>query len=246
MNLQVTANVSKCSASLRKAWRITAIEKRVTRTIFYIGNFKSRSIDPDVKEGIANNMISLLRRGGIAAAVCALSGCAVPLFAGITLNEVSTAGSVVSTLATGKGLGDHALDLATGDDCRFLEGLVRKDRNICETPGSPGTAGDFQGVSDLASAHPAADRPSLKEHSVGPIASTLADRDVDRPAKRKATQVAAIDSTPTSIPVPIPAPVGSISGWQTAPVAVPLAQAPASVGPAAPGTAAFAAVPKYY
>ena len=191
-------------------------------------------------------MISLLRRGSVVVAACALSGCAAPLFAGITLNEISTAGSVVSTLATGKGLGDHALDVATGDDCRFLEGLMRKDRNICETPGSPGTAGDFQGVSDLVSAHPAADRPSLTEHSVGPVASTLADRDVGRPAERKAAQVAAVPSTPTSVPAPIAAPAGSMAGWQTAAGAVPLAEAPAGVGPAAPGTAALAALPKYY
>jgi hypothetical protein len=185
---------------------------------------------------MVHNMISLLRRGSVLAAVCALSGCAVPLFAGVTLNEISTAGSVVSTLATGKGLGDHALDLATGDDCRFLEGLVRKDRNICETPGSPSTAGDFQGMPDLVSAHPAADRPSLKEHSVGPIASTLADRDLNRAAERKATQVAAIDLTPTSIP--IPAGAESISGRQMAAGAVALAAAPASLGPVTPGTAA--------
>jgi hypothetical protein len=208
-------------------------------------NCESGSIDPGTKEGLARNMISLLRRGSIVAAACALSGCAVPLFAGITLNEISTAGSVVSTLATGKGLGDHALDLATGDDCRFLEGLVRNDRNVCETPGSPGTAGDFQGVTDLVSAHPAADRPSLKEHSVGPIASTLADRDVERPAKRKATQVAATVSTPTPVPAPIPAPAGSISGARD-PGAVYLAAAPAGVDPAAPGTVTPGALPNNY
>lgn len=117
-----------------------------------------------------HNMFSFYRRGSLVVAVCALSGCAIPLFAGITLNEMSTAGSVVSTLATGKGLGDHALDLVTGDDCRVLEGMMSKDRKICEKTGSPRTAGDFQGIANLASTRPPADRPSLRQHSVGPIA----------------------------------------------------------------------------
>jgi hypothetical protein len=145
-------------------------------------------------------MMSFIRRSTIAVAACALSGCAVPLFAGLTLNEVSTAGSLVSTLATGKGLGDHALDLATGGDCRVLESLMSKDRNICEKPGSPRTADDFHGIASLASTHPAVDRPSVREHTVGPIAATLADRDSGQPARKKATQIAAVPLTPASIP----------------------------------------------
>ncbi len=199
-----------------------------------------------VKQGIMQKIISCLWRGSVAAFAFALSGCAVPLFAGITLNEVSTAGSAISTLASGKGLGDHALDLATGYDCRVLEGSLSKDRHICEKPGSPRTASDFQGISELASARPAANRPSLQQHSMGPIASTLADRNADRPVKERTMQVAAARPTPASIPRPIPATAALPSAVPMAPGAVSIAAMPASYGAAVPGATAPAILPQYY
>jgi len=51
-----------------------------------------------------------------------------------------------STATTGKGLEDHALSYATGKDCNFIEGILRKDRKVCETPGSPATKEDFKGL----------------------------------------------------------------------------------------------------
>lgn len=185
-------------------------------------------------------MLSLFSRVSVIVAACALSGCAVPLFAGITLNQMSTAGSVVSTLATGKGLGDHALDVVTGDDCRFLEGLMSKDRKICEKPGAPNTAGDFQGLASLDSKQPAAKRPSAQEHSVGPMASTLADRNFDRPAKAKPMQVAAARPVPATAPAAPP----RTSGAYTASGASPQAAPAVATSVTNPPIAAYA--PQYY
>jgi hypothetical protein len=178
------------------------------------------------------NMNSFLRRACAVFAACALSGCAAPLIAGLTLNEMSTAASVVSTVATGKGTGDHALSFITGDDCRVLEGLMSADRKICEKPGSPRTAGDFQGIAGLASAHPA-DSPSLKEHSMGPMASTLADRNSHRLDTKKTTLVAAAPAAQAKLPAPLPAPA-------------PVAATPAAYVPAPPATYVPATWPQYY
>lgn len=68
-----------------------------------------------------------------------LSGCAGTIVAGLTLSELLTAGSIGSTLITGKGLGEHAMDMATGKDCRIIEGVFRADRDICEEEGSGAT-----------------------------------------------------------------------------------------------------------
>ena len=75
-----------------------------------------------------------------------MSGCAVPIVGGLTLSEMSTGASLVSTGLTGKSLGDQALGAVTGDDCSMMEGVVRADRHICETPGSPATQKDFKGI----------------------------------------------------------------------------------------------------
>ncbi len=80
----------------------------------------------------------------------ALSGCATPLFAGLTLGELSLAASLFSAAATGKGLGEHAMDVATGRDCRIVEGLARDDRRICEREDSPAVEHDWTGLARLA------------------------------------------------------------------------------------------------
>jgi hypothetical protein len=66
-----------------------------------------------------------------------LAGCAAP--------AVLAVGGA-SAIGTGKGLTDHALDAATGEDCSVVEGAVRADRKVCERPGSPATREDFDGV----------------------------------------------------------------------------------------------------
>ncbi|MBI3675798.1 MAG: hypothetical protein HY243_04195 [Proteobacteria bacterium] len=75
-----------------------------------------------------------------------LTACAAPLVAGLTIGDVSTIAGLASTATTGKGLTDHALSYATGKDCNLVESVLRKDRKLCETPGSPATQEDFKGV----------------------------------------------------------------------------------------------------
>lgn len=77
--------------------------------------------------------------GAFLCAAC-LSGC-VAAPASIILTEV------VPRAINGKGLPEDAADLVTGKDCRVFEGVVRKDRQICETRGSPETRKDFKGLS---------------------------------------------------------------------------------------------------
>ena len=45
---------------------------------------------------------------------------------------------------------DPGADLATGKNCRLIEGVVRDDRKVCETQNSPATKKDFKGLSGLA------------------------------------------------------------------------------------------------
>lgn len=83
--------------------------------------------------------------------LCALvlSGCGIPLIAGMTLAELSTAGSLVTTAATGKGLGEHAMDAATGRDCRIFESMVRTDRKLCERKDSLALEKDWKGLASI-------------------------------------------------------------------------------------------------
>jgi len=75
-----------------------------------------------------------------------LTGCAGTIIAGLTVSELLTAGSITSSLLTGKGLGEHALDVVTGQDCRILEAVFRSDRAVCEPKDSIATEGDFKGL----------------------------------------------------------------------------------------------------
>ena len=76
-----------------------------------------------------------------------LSNCvAFPVLGGLTLNELSSGTSFISTGLTGKSLGEHGLDLATGKDCRLIEAAFRDDRKVCEERGSVATARDFKGL----------------------------------------------------------------------------------------------------
>ncbi|MEQ1753450.1 MAG: hypothetical protein ABL973_04890 [Micropepsaceae bacterium] len=74
-----------------------------------------------------------------------LSGCAGTI-AGVSLSSINSFAGFASTLFTGADLGEHVASLVTGKDCRFSEGLVREDRNICEEPGSAATRDDFHGI----------------------------------------------------------------------------------------------------
>jgi len=71
----------------------------------------------------------------------------VPLLAlltgGCALGVAATGASVA---ASGKTVTDHALDAATGKDCRLVQGASRSDRDVCEKPGSAATRKDFKGL----------------------------------------------------------------------------------------------------
>lgn len=82
---------------------------------------------------------------GILASTTILSGCAGTI-AGISLSSISSFAGLASTLFTGADLGEHAASIVTGKDCRFSEGLLREDRDVCEEPGSAATRGDFHGI----------------------------------------------------------------------------------------------------
>jgi hypothetical protein len=79
----------------------------------------------------------------------ALSGCGIPLFAGLTIAELSTAGSFVTTAATGKGLSEYAMDAVSGRDCRIFESLIRDDRKVCEPTDSLATKKDWKGLASI-------------------------------------------------------------------------------------------------
>lgn len=79
----------------------------------------------------------------------ALAGCATPIFAGMTVSEFGFFGSLFSTAATGKGLGEYAMDAATGRDCRIIEGLAREDRKVCEQKNSPALENDWRGLASV-------------------------------------------------------------------------------------------------
>jgi hypothetical protein len=74
--------------------------------------------------------------------------------------------TVLPHIINGKGLPEDAADLVTGKDCRVVEGVVRKNRQICETRGSSETH-DFKGLAglfeDQAPRHVADDRSALSE-----------------------------------------------------------------------------------
>lgn len=74
-----------------------------------------------------------------------LGGCALPAIGALTINHMFTAVSLTSTLISGKGLGDHAMDVATGQDCRLLDAALRIERAVCEPMGSEETEKDFKG-----------------------------------------------------------------------------------------------------
>jgi hypothetical protein len=90
-----------------------------------------------------------------------LGGCGTEIVAGLTLGQLSTGISLVSTLFTGKGTTELAFDVVTGQDCRFLEGAMRSDRTFCEPHDSVATRDDFRGLmalldDDAASGDPVA------------------------------------------------------------------------------------------
>jgi len=78
-----------------------------------------------------------------------LAGCGIALFSALPINFVTT--EVLPRAVNGKGLAEDGVDLATGKDCRLIEGASREDRKVCETRGSAATKKDFKGLSGVGS-----------------------------------------------------------------------------------------------
>jgi hypothetical protein len=85
-------------------------------------------------------------RAMVLGAVPLIAGCAARLLGSITLNHIVAVTSATTTAWSGKGMGELALDHVTGKDCRFLDGALRKDRDVCEPEGSAATEEDLKGV----------------------------------------------------------------------------------------------------
>lgn len=89
------------------------------------------------------------RMGALAlfgAGLLGLSGCAAPVVGAVTIGEILTIAGISSTIMTGRDLGEHALSVLTGKDCRFLEAALRNGRAFCEERGSVATRSDFGGL----------------------------------------------------------------------------------------------------
>ncbi len=77
-----------------------------------------------------------------------LAGCAGAAVFGVPIDLTTT--EILPRAVNGKGLAEDGADLATGKDCRVIEGTVREDRKLCEERGSPATKKDFKGLSGLS------------------------------------------------------------------------------------------------
>ncbi|MEH6403266.1 MAG: hypothetical protein V7750_07835 [Sneathiella sp.] len=124
-----------------------------------------------------------------------LSGCAGTIIAGLTLSQLLTAGSIGSSLITGKGLGEHALDAVTGQDCRILEAVFRNDRAICEPTESLATQDDFKGLIALL------DTPAGQDIQLAdlPIGKELYPSVNLRAQKNSKNLLAALTGMPTQV-----------------------------------------------
>ncbi len=72
-----------------------------------------------------------------------LNGCA---FAALGVNGLAMRAGIVSYAATGKGLADHAMGIATNQDCRIVEGMLRQARDVCVARNAEVTRDEFKGL----------------------------------------------------------------------------------------------------
>lgn len=94
----------------------------------------------------AKSIFTVGRAGLIGAIALMSSGCAAPIVGALGVSELFTVASLGGTVAFNKGASDLALDIVTGQNCRIVEGIVRKDREICEPDSSKAADNDFKGV----------------------------------------------------------------------------------------------------
>lgn len=126
-------------------------------------------------------MVGIKKRIAKKMAVCGvvcltLTGCAETIIAGLTISDLLTGGSIVSSILTGKGLGEHALDVVTGQDCRILEAIFREDRAVCEPKDSVATKDDFKGLIALLDT-PAGEDIQLAKIPMSPDQFTAVDQE---------------------------------------------------------------------
>ena len=139
--------------------------------------------------------------GAAVGAALLLGGTAQLAGGALALTDSLTVVSWVSTTVSGKGLGEHALNLVTGRDCRFLEAALRDDRRLCERRGSPATEDDFRGLAGLLEPR---EQAPVQDVAVVPgegvtsgnesQPTAVAVLDEDPPARRSA--LAALDDDP--------------------------------------------------
>ena len=144
-------------------------------------------------------MLSFLWRASLALLACTVGGCAAPIIAGLTFNQVTTVASAASSLIIGKGFSDYALEAVTGKDCSITEGLLRSDRKICERRGSPATASDYHGIADLASAP--ASKTEKHQAAVGPMEVALADHANPHRTTTAARTIVVAQRAPAATPI---------------------------------------------
>jgi len=89
------------------------------------------------------NNLRILSACAACSLMITLTGCAATLVAGVPTVVLT---EVAPRAVNGKGLAEDVADEVTDKDCRVIEGTVRKDRKICETPDSPETKKDFKGL----------------------------------------------------------------------------------------------------
>jgi len=81
----------------------------------------------------------------IIAGTLGLGGCAAPVIGAITVSQLSTAAGIASSIMSGRDLTEHVVSSIVGEDCRFLEAIMR-GRPICVPYGSPEADDSFQGI----------------------------------------------------------------------------------------------------
>ncbi len=81
----------------------------------------------------------------IIAGTLSLGGCAAPVIGAITVSQLSTAAGIASSIMSGRDLTEHVVSAIVGEDCRFLEAILR-GRPICVPYGSPEADDSFQGI----------------------------------------------------------------------------------------------------
>jgi hypothetical protein len=157
----------------------------------------------------------------------ATGGCLhVAIGGGLTLGHLSTITTVASIAVSGKGLGEHGLDIVTGKDCRFLESLMRDEREVCEERDSPVTQEDFRGVlvwlEEKLDESPRPAKPIVaateRQRAAGPVGKVVRFVGLDdQVGPRRAEPPAMLAELKEQPQPPRPEPQTAVAGRETGP-----------------------------